>query len=156
MFARAQQSQTVLPRRREITGYDSHWEDSTRGKTLRYSSASGDGPQHPAPPCDPVTSELTPDPAGALWASLLVSWCIMYKYVLGHFSCVRLFITPLTVFCQAPLSMGFSKQEYWSGLSCPPPGDLPDPGIKPDSLKSPALASGFFTTITTWEAQNLT
>ena len=54
--------------------------------------------------------------------------------------------------CQAPLSMRFSRQEYWSGLPCPPPGDLPDPGIKPTSLMSPALAGGFFTTSTTWEA----
>ena len=46
--------------------------------------------------------------------------------------------------------MGFSRQEYWSGLSCPPPGDLPDPGIKPVSLKSHALARGFFTTSATW------
>ena len=44
--------------------------------------------------------------------------------------------------CQAPLSMGFSRQEYWSGLPCPPPGDLPDPGIEPASLASPALKSG--------------
>ena len=42
--------------------------------------------------------------------------------------------------------MGFSRQEYWSGLPCPPPGDLPDPGIEPSSLASPALAGGFFTT----------
>ena len=42
--------------------------------------------------------------------------------------------------------MGFSRQEYWSGLLCPPPGDLPDPGIKPKSLTSPALAGRFFTT----------
>ncbi|CAI9164456.1 unnamed protein product [Rangifer tarandus platyrhynchus] len=48
--------------------------------------------------------------------------------------------------------MGFSRQEYWSGLPFPPPGDLPDPGIKPGSLTSPALAGGFFTTNTTWEA----
>ena len=41
--------------------------------------------------------------------------------------------TPWTVACQAPLSMGFSRQEYWSGLSCPSPGDLPDPGIEPAS-----------------------
>ena len=41
--------------------------------------------------------------------------------------------------------MGFSKQAFWSGLPCPPPGDLPNPGIKPTSLKSPALAVGFFT-----------
>jgi len=49
--------------------------------------------------------------------------------------------------------MGFSRQEYWSGLPCPAPGDLPDPGIEPGTLKSPALAGGFFTTSTTWEAQ---
>ncbi|ELR59872.1 hypothetical protein M91_19863, partial [Bos mutus] len=47
---------------------------------------------------------------------------------------------------QAPLSMGFSRQEYWSGLPYPPPGDLPNPRIKPMSLMSPALAGGFFTT----------
>ena len=53
--------------------------------------------------------------------------------------------------CQAPLSMGFSRQEYWSGLPCPPPGDLPDPEIKPMSLTFPALAGRFFTTSATWE-----
>ena len=47
---------------------------------------------------------------------------------------------------QAPLSMGFSRQGYWSGLLCPPAGDLPEPGNEPQSLKSPALAGGFFTT----------
>ena len=55
---------------------------------------------------------------------------------------------------QAPLSMGFSWQEYWSGLPCPPPGDLPNPGIKLASLTFPALAGSFFTTSTTWEAQS--
>jgi len=49
--------------------------------------------------------------------------------------------------------MEFSRQEYWSGLPCPPPGDLPDPGIEPESLTSSALAGGFFTTSTNWEAQ---
>ena len=58
---------------------------------------------------------------------------------------VRLLVTPWTAARQAPLSMGFSGQEYWSGLLFPPPGDLPDPGIKP---ASPALAGGFFTTAT--------
>ena len=48
--------------------------------------------------------------------------------------------------------MGFSRQEYWSGLPCPPPGDLPNPGTEPTSLMSPALAGGFFTTSSTWEA----
>ena len=47
--------------------------------------------------------------------------------------------------------MGFSRQEYWSGLPCPPAGDLPDPGIELESLTSPALAGGFFTTSATWE-----
>ena len=48
--------------------------------------------------------------------------------------------------------MGLSRQEYWSGLPCPPPGDLPDPGIEPTSLTSLALAGGFLTTSITWEA----
>ena len=47
--------------------------------------------------------------------------------------------------CQAALSMGFSRQEYWSGLLCPPPGDFANAGIEPMSLVSPALAGGFFT-----------
>ena len=71
--------------------------------------------------------------------------------VLSVFTRVRLLVTPWTVAHQAPLSMGFSRQEYWSGLPCPPPGDLPDPGIEPVSLTSPALA-GFFTASATWEA----
>ena len=62
---------------------------------------------------------------------------------------------PRTVACQAPLSMGFSKQEHWSGLPCPSPGDLPDPGIEPAALKPPALSGRFFTTRATWEAQQL-
>ena len=56
------------------------------------------------------------------------------------------------VACQAPLSKGFSRQEHWSGLPCPPPGDLPNPGIESTSPTSPALAGGFFTTSATWEA----
>ena len=63
-----------------------------------------------------------------------------------RFSHVRLFVTPWTIACQAPLAMGFSRQEYWSGLPCPLPGDLPNPGIQPASLTSPALAGMFFTT----------
>ena len=52
---------------------------------------------------------------------------------------------------QASLSMEFSSQEYWSGLPCPPPGDFPDSGIEPESVTSPALASGFFMISATWE-----
>ena len=61
---------------------------------------------------------------------------------------------PLGCNLPAPLSMGFSRQEHWSGLPFPPPRDLPDPGINPTSLRSPAWAGGFFTTSTTWEAQD--
>ena len=73
-------------------------------------------------------------------------------YVLSHFSRVLLFSTLWTVAHQTPLSVGFSRQEYWHGLPCPPPGDLPNPGIKPASPRSPALAGGFFPTNATWEA----
>ena len=60
--------------------------------------------------------------------------------MLSHFYCVQFFATPWTVSSQTPLSMGFSRQEYCSGSPCLPPGDLPDPVIKPVSLMSPALA----------------
>ena len=50
--------------------------------------------------------------------------------------------------------MGFSRQEYWSELPFPPPGDLPDPGIEPESLMSPAMAGWFFTISATWETPN--
>ena len=72
--------------------------------------------------------------------------------MLSCFSHVRLFAAPCTVAHQAPLFRRFSRQDYWSGLPCPPPGDLPDSGIKPTSLKSSPLAARFFTTSTTWEA----
>ena len=65
---------------------------------------------------------------------------------------VLLFATLWTVAHQAPLSTGFFRQEYCSDMPCPPPGDLPDSGIKPTSFMSPALAGRFFTTSTTWEA----
>ena len=58
-------------------------------------------------------------------------------------SCTRLFATPWAVTHQAPLSMGFSRREYWGGLPFPTTGELPNPGIKPTC---PALAVGFFTT----------
>ena len=67
-------------------------------------------------------------------------------------SCVQLFMTPWTVAKQAPMSVGFSRQEYWSELPCPPQGDLPNPEIKPQCLMFPALAVGFFTTSAIWEA----
>ena len=65
--------------------------------------------------------------------------------MLSRFGCVQLFATPWTLAHQAPLSMGFSRQDYWSRLPCPPPRDLPDSGIEPTSLVSPALAGQLFT-----------
>ena len=72
--------------------------------------------------------------------------------MLSGFSHVQLFETLWTAAHWVPLSMEFSKQEYWSGLSSPPPEDLSDPGIKP---APPALVGGYFTTSATWEAQVL-
>ena len=92
-----------------------------------------------------------------LFGDLLVSKCLpdifllVLFYVLSRFSRKRLFVSLWTVAHQAPLSMGFSRQEYWNGLPCPPPGALPDPGIEPTSLMSPALAGRFFTISATWD-----
>ena len=72
--------------------------------------------------------------------------------MLSRFSHVWLFVILWTVALQAPLSMGFSRQEYWGGMPCPPPGDLPNPGIEPMSLMSPALTDMFFTISVAWEA----
>ena len=67
----------------------------------------------------------------------------MHTHMLSH---VRFFVTLWTVACQAPLSMGFSRHEYWSGLPFPTPKDLPDSGTESASLTSPALTGRFFTT----------
>ena len=79
-----------------------------------------------------------------IWSIIVCAW------VLSHFSHVWLLVTIWTVALQASLSMGFSRQEYWNGLPCSPPGDLPDPRIDPASFVSPTLAGELFTT--TWEA----
>ena len=73
----------------------------------------------------------------------------MFIYVLSHFSCVQLFATPRTVACQIFLSMGFSRQEYWSELPFPSPGDISDQESNP----SPALGGRFFTTEAPGKAQ---
>ena len=74
--------------------------------------------------------------------------CVCVHVCVWVLSCVPSFVTPWTVACQAPLSMGFPRQEFWSELSLPIPGDLPNLGIEPISLLSPALAGRFFTTVT--------
>ena len=76
------------------------------------------------------------------------AWCRIDQSL----SRVQLSETPWTVAHKAPLSMEFPRQEYWSELPFPTPGDLPNSGIKHVSLASPALAGGFFTTSITWEA----
>ena len=85
---------------------------------------------------------------GNLWGKPKLCACVLSRFIL-----VRLFATPWAVAHQAPLSVGFSKQEYWSGLPHPPPGDLPNPGVEPASLMSPALAVVFLTTSTTCSVQ---
>ena len=72
--------------------------------------------------------------------------------MLTRFSHVQLFAALWTVAHQAPLSLGFSRQEYWSGLPFPPPEDLSNSGNEPASLLSPTMVDGFFTTGATWEA----
>ena len=83
-----------------------------------------------------------PQCKGQIFSFVCVCVCV-YVCML---SCVQLFATPWTIACQAPLSMGYSRQEYWSGLPFPPPRDLLDPRIEPFSPASPALAGRFFTT----------
>ena len=77
-----------------------------------------------------------------------------YEHVcmLRCFSCVWLFSTLWTVAHQVPLSLGFSRQECWSRLPCPPPGDFPNPGSEQVSLNFSCIAGRFFTTSTTWKA----
>ena len=84
--------------------------------------------------------------------STIVAYFERTACMLSHFSYVQPFLIPWAVAFQAPLSIGFSRQEKCSGLPCPPLGDFSDPGIKPVSLTSPALAGGFLTTRVTWEA----
>ena len=91
-------------------------------------------------------SEVTDISSHSLDSSLL-------RYLVFSCSVVSDSATPWTIACQAPLSMGFPRQEQWSGLTLPSPGDLPDPGIKLPSLRSTALVGKFFITSNTWEAQ---
>ena len=79
--------------------------------------------------------------------SVRAFWCVQ-----SRFGYVWLFVSLWTIACQASLSWRFSRQESWSGLPCSSSGDLPDPGIEPMSLKSPALAGKLFTTSATWRS----
>ena len=97
-----------------------------------------------SPPGSPVPGILQ---ARTLeWVAISFSNACKWKVRVKSLSRVRLFATPWTAAHQAFQSMGFPRQEYWSGVPFPPPGDLPKPGIKPSSLACPASAAGFFTT----------
>ena len=80
---------------------------------------------------------------------------LVHACVRSHFSCVRLCETLWIRACQDPLSTAFSRQEHWSGLPCPPPGGLSNPGIEAMSLMLPALAGELFSTSAIWEALNV-
>ena len=87
------------------------------------------------------------------WVAISFSNAWKWKVKVKSLSCVLLLAIPWTAAYQAPPSMGFSRQEYWSGVPHPPPGHFPNPEIEPVSLASPALAGRFFTTSATWGAQ---
>ena len=100
-------------------------------------------------PCNPSCIGWTP------WV-YLNNFCCLHLSIIDVFSCSLVsnyFVASWTVARQAPLSVEFSRQEYWSGVPFPTSGDLSNPGIKCTSLASPVLIGRFFTTGTTWEAQ---
>ena len=84
--------------------------------------------------------------------------CVCVRVCVCVCACAQLCLTlcdPMDCSLQAPLSMGFSRQEYWNGLPFPTSGNFPKPGIKPTSLVPPAWVGGFFTTTTTWETYSV-
>ena len=88
--------------------------------------------------------------SSTLCTQVYTQWYMKVCVCVSCFSPVWFLVTPWTVAHQPPLSMGFSGQEYWNGLPFPSPRDLPDPGVEPAFLTSPALAGEFFTTCATW------
>ena len=110
--------------------------------SMSREKSQGDPPYHPS------FSIST----NGLWCPKELGSCSHLCVCVQSLSHVQLLAAAWTVARQAPLSMGFSSQEYWSGLPFPTPGDLPNPGIKPTSLVSSALAGRFFTTSATWGA----
>ena len=131
--------------------YDLRYLD--RGGTIWLYWGAQVGPNHINISCENMTFTSSYFSAGQLSPVSLYSGGSVC--MLSCFSCARLFATPWTVAYQAPLSLGFSRQEYWSGLPCPSPGDLPNPGIEAGSLVSLALAGRFFTTSATWQAHTM-
>ena len=135
-----------------------------RSSPVSSSSPKPGGGSYPCsiPRCKSIKHRKENIPAGNWKES--VCWCpascplggqVFGMWMLSCFSHIWPFEILRTVARQAPLSMGFFRQEYLSGLPCPPPGDLPSPGIQPVSLMSLASAGEFFTTSTTWETPGL-
>ena len=125
------------------------WEPISKTRSHPFQGLSSGGPGDGLKGAGPGTA---PQETGCCFAPFLCSFLILLS-AQSRQSC--LFVALWTVAHQAPLSMGFSRQEDWSGVPCPPPGDLPKAGIEPPPLTSPALAGSFFTTSTTWEAHGV-
>ena len=119
--------------------------------TCQCSSPSPSYPLRPHPPCPqahPLCLCLYSCPTNRLISTIFLE--SMKKVKVKSLNCVWLFETPWTVAYQAPPSMGFSRQEYWSGLPFPSPGDLPDPGIEP---RSPAFQADAGRPVNLWATQ---
>ena len=105
--------------------------------------------------CNAIDGSPPGSPVPGILQARTLEWVAIsfsnHACMLSHFSCVRLCAILWTAAHQVPLSMGCCRQEYWSGLPFPSPRDLPNSGIKPVSLASPALTGEFFTTSATWE-----
>ena len=99
----------------------------------------------------PMDCSLPGSSIHGIFQARVLEWGAV-AFSVGHFSSVQFFATLWTIGARLFCPLEFSRQEYWSGLPCPPPGYLFDPEIKSKALISPALAGGFFTTSTTWEA----
>ena len=119
------------PGRRSCECWHGWWRSSLHSAELHYLLHALNGPTSPSP---------------------TDSWILVLHMMTNDLHICR----PWTVAHRAPLSMGISRQKYWSRLPCPPPGDRPDPGIEPLSVASAALASRFLTTSATWEALPMT
>ena len=104
--------------------------------------------------CDELSYQKTVPISSCTFAvgdNFIMLWLFLCGHA-SHFSCLWLFVAVWTIASQAPLSIGFSAQEYCSALPCLPPGALPVSELEPVSLMSPAPAASFFTTSAAWEA----
>ena len=136
---------------------EAQWsQQRTRGLRVIQWQSQGLGLVHKLQPACWPMDRVTHQPGFLGIGAFLECRCFSAKFsnacMLSRFSQIWLCVTSRTVAQQAPLSLGFPRQEYWSGLSCPPPRDLSYPGIKPTFLRYPALAGRFYTTSTTWKS----